>query len=415
MLLEVKDVDFHYGNRKVLDKITFSAKNGEFIGILGPNGSGKTTLLDCISSKKPSHGEVLLDGKSIHNLKVKEIARNVAFLTQGATIDFPFKVLEVVLMGRNPYIDAFHSESEKDLKIAKNAMGLTRTTQFADRCVTELSGGELQRVLIARALAQEPKLLLLDEPIVHLDINHQLEILDLVKNQCKNGICVIAVLHELNLASRYCDRLILLNNGKIVSEGLQEDVLTPENIRKVFHTDALIKKNPMTNSIYVMPYPKTLVEGKDKRVHVLCGGSSGALILKMLLDRGYKVTAGVLNVLDTDYEVAGELGIPVVGELPFSSISQESHNANLELIDKADFVIATDFPVGWGNLKNLEAIGRAIYQNIPAIMVETAPLQERDFTDGAGTRVYESLKKRGLTIVNDLSEGLKKIEEVKKK
>jgi iron complex transport system ATP-binding protein len=135
----------------------------------------------------------------------------------------------------------------------------------------------------------------------------------------------------------------------------------------------------------------------------------------MLLDRGYKVTAGVLNVLDTDYEVAGELGIPVVGELPFSSISQESHNANLELIDKADFVIATGFPVGWGNLKNLEAIGRAIYQNIPAIMVETAPLQERDFTDGAGTRVYESLKKRGLTIVNDLSEGLKKIEEVKKK
>ena len=198
----VDGVDCYYGSVKVLKNVRFSVKERDFVGILGPNGSGKTTLLRSIGrTLKPHKGVILLNDVDIYTLKSAEVAREMAVVPQDTVVTFNFTALDVVLMGRNPYLSRFQTESEKDVAIARKAMELTNAWHLAGRPVNQLSGGERQRVIIARALAQEPEILLLDEPTVHLDINNQLEIMDLLKGLCiKRGLIVLAVFHDFNLA-----------------------------------------------------------------------------------------------------------------------------------------------------------------------------------------------------------------------
>ncbi|MDH5364323.1 MAG: ABC transporter ATP-binding protein, partial [Dehalococcoidia bacterium] len=201
--LRISGIDCHYGSIKALDNVTFSSREGEFAGILGPNGSGKTTLLKAISrTLKPRVGTVFLGDINIYDMKIKEVAKNLAVVPQEAIATFDFTALDVVLMGRNPYIDRFRMESREDIAIAKRVMELTNTWDFADRPVNELSGGEKQLVIIARALTQEPKVLLLDEPTTHLDISHQMSIMDILREVCKEKeLVVLAVFHDFNLAT----------------------------------------------------------------------------------------------------------------------------------------------------------------------------------------------------------------------
>jgi iron complex transport system ATP-binding protein len=409
MLLEICGVDCYYASVKVLENIKFSVREHEFLGIMGPNGSGKTTLLRCISRiLKPKIGTVLLESKDIYKLKPKETAKKIAMVPQrGLTTNFPFIALDLVLMARTPHLGLLEYENTKDIEIAREAMRITHTLQLAHRAISELSGGELQRVIIARALAQEPKVLLLDEPTLHLDIQCQLEILELIKNLVKEKLAVVAVFHDLNLASQYCNKLILLNNKKIVSAGLPEEVLTPENIKKVYNIDALVRRHPITNSIYVMPYTfERKNNKKSARVHVIGGGGSASGLLKVLLDKNFEVSIGVLNVLDTDYEVAKALGLTVIGELPFSKIRLETYKANLKLINKANVVIVTDFPIGFGNLKNLEAAKVAIENKLPVIVIESRAAQSKDFTNGKSTEIFSTLKSKGAIFVGSQEEAL---------
>ena len=199
----------------MLNGISLAIDRGEIAGIIGPNGSGKTTLLKLLSKVlKQESGSIRLMGRDLASMKHKEIARIVGVVPQGTSIAFSFTVREVVLMGRSPHLGILQMEQEADLKIADNAMGLTDTLELADRNIDELSGGECQRVIIARALAQEPKIMLLDEPTSYLDINHQLEIFDLIKRLNKErDLTVVIVSHDLNMAAEYCDRLILLKDG----------------------------------------------------------------------------------------------------------------------------------------------------------------------------------------------------------
>lgn len=214
-MLDVKDIDVFYGDRKVLERICLSAESG-LKGIIGPNGSGKTTLLKSISRVlKPKSGIILLNGKDVYELKAKDIAKDMTVVSQDTSTKFDFTVRDVVLMGRAPHLGRFEMEKREDMEIAEKAMKLTKTWHLADRTITEISGGEKQRVIIAKALAQEPKVLLLDEPTSHLDINYQIEILDLIKALSKE-LVVIAVFHDLNLAARYCDELILLSEVSLL-------------------------------------------------------------------------------------------------------------------------------------------------------------------------------------------------------
>jgi iron complex transport system ATP-binding protein len=405
--LTVDGIDCYYGSVKVLENVRFSVKERDFIGVLGPNGSGKTTLLKSISrTLKPHRGVIFLNDVDVYALKSVEVAKQMAVVPQDTVIAFNFTALDIVLMGRNPHLSRFQMESEEDIAIARKAMELTNTWHLAERPINELSGGERQRVIIARALAQEPKVLLLDEPTVHLDINNQLETMDLLKELCiKKGLIVLAVFHDFNLAARYCDSAILLKGGKIVSAGNLDAVLTSENIKSVFQVDAVVKRHPITDSLYVIPIsmPKPPLS-RNLSVHLICGAGTGTTLMKILVDEGYNVTAGVLNVLDTDYETAQLLKIPVTSEAPFSPITEETHRANLEMISKASAVVLTAVPFGYGNLRNLEAAREALERGIPTFVIEEVPIEQRDFTKGKAKKHLMELKSKGAILVRNQNE-----------
>lgn len=405
--LNINGVECRYGSIKILENVSLSVKAGDFVGILGPNGSGKTTLLKSVSrTLKPSKGAILLNEKDVYTFKNVELAKQMAVVPQDNAVSFSFTALEVVLMGRNPHMERFQMETAHDMDIARKVMDLTNTWQLAARPVNELSGGERQRVIIARALAQEPKVLLLDEPLTYLDIINQLEIMDLIKSLCvSQGIIVMAVIHDLNLAARYCNNALLLKNGKVFAAGTIDKVLTSENIKNVFKVEAIVRKNPVTGSLYVIPLspPKTPLP-RNCSIHLVSGAGTGTVLMKILLEEGYTVTAGVLNVLDTDFETAQFLNIPVINEAPFSPITEASCQANLELMTKAGFLVITSVPFGFGNLPNLESALEAVKRGTQAYVIEEEPIESRDFTGGKATALMEELKKHGAVFVKHASE-----------
>ena len=246
MDLKVDDVSFSYPKRDVLKEVSFDVRPGEIIGILGQNGCGKTTLLKCInSSLKTTGGVVTIDGRDVDSLTRKEIARAMGFVMQTTNTTFPFTVFETVLMGRYSRSDALSSNSEEDLKIVYDAMKETGILPFTDRDIDELSGGERRRVMIARALVQEPEVLLLDEPTLHLDINHQFDLMDLITRHSRDkNLMIVIVTHDIMLAARYCDRILAVQNGIIVSQGTPKEVITEDNMRKFFSIETEIKEDP---------------------------------------------------------------------------------------------------------------------------------------------------------------------------
>ena len=411
MALEIKGVDIFYGSLKVLEGVDFSAAHGELLGIIGPNGSGKTTLLRTISRiLKPKIGTILLEGKEVREMKDKEFSRNFAAVPQDTTVNFDFSVLDIVLMGRNPHLGRIELESEKDIEIARRSMKLTNCWHLAERQITELSGGERQLVIIARALTQEPRVLLLDEPTSHLDINYQIEIMELMMRLTSHeGLIVIAVIHDLNLAAQYCDHLVLLDKGKIVAMGSQQDVLTAENIKKTFGADVIVKRHAVTNLCYISPVPPTSKRptesssknNADTTIHLICGGGEGASLMHLLSEKGYKVTAGVVNMLDTDYEVAQLLNISVVTEAPFSPISEDVFQAHLALIEKADVVVLCSIPFGFGNLKNMDAAEEALGMSKSVLIFVDKRMEDRDFTGGKATEQFVKLQNNGAVSVKN--------------
>jgi iron complex transport system ATP-binding protein len=405
--LSVDGVECRYGSIKILEEVNLTVNEGDFVGIMGPNGSGKTTLLKSISrTLKPHKGAIMLDKTDIYSIKSVELAKHMAVVPQENAIGFSFTALDIVLMGRNPHMTRFQMETEKDMAIVRKAMERTNTWQLAARPVNELSGGEKQRVVIARALAQEPKVLLLDEPLTHLDMINQLEIMDLVKELCsREGLIVLAVIHDLNLAARYCNSGLLIKGGKIFSAGKLDEVLTSENIKSVFNVDAIVKKSLVTNSLYVIPLsPQKPVISKKCAIHMICGAGTGTMIMKALVDEGYTVTAGVLNMLDTDYETTELLKIPTVTEAPFSPITEQTKNANMDLINKAAIVVMTSVPFGYGNLSNLEAAIEATKRGIRTYVIDEVPIESRDFTGGKATVMLDTLKNNGAIFVKHPAE-----------
>ena len=418
VVLTIDGIDCSYGSVNVLKDIQFAVNSGEFLGILGPNGSGKTTLLRSISRVlKPQKGTILIGNENIYKMKTVQVAKQLAVVPQSTPVTFDFTSLEVVLMGRNPHMPRFKMESKKDLAIARNSMELTRTWEFADRPVTELSGGERQRVIIARALTQEPKILLLDEPTTHLDISNQLEIMDLIKRLCKTKkLLIVAVFHDFNLAARYCESIILLNDGKIVAVGKSNETLTSENVRKVFNVDTIVKKHPVTGYLHVIPISRPInQQQKSLSIHLICGCGTGSPLMKILKDEGYFLTAGVLNLLDTDQETAQLLKIPTTSEAPFSPITEDAHTANLKMISKANVIVITPTQFGDGNLKNLNAAETALEKGIPTILLEDGSIEERDFTKGKATNHLTKLKNNGAITVKNTRELLHFLDKLENK
>ena len=420
--LEVHNVAFSYRAREVLQGITFRVSQGDLVGLIGPNGSGKTTLLKTISrSLFPKCGRVLLQEKDLLSLSSRELAQRLGVVGQEEETDFPFRVWEVVLMGRFPHLVRFREETRLDKEKAWKALELTRISHLAERLITELSGGEKQKVLLARALAQEPEILLLDEPTSHLDISHQIELLDLINHlRYTQRLTVIMSLHDINLASQYCDCLILLHEGKIFSLGAPEEVLTQESMQKVFGSQVWVTFHPAHGRPQILLLPRlSAAGGMDKsegkghsgpRVHIIGGGGMAAPLLDSLVSRGFAVTLGIVNINDGDWERGRFLGINMSEAPPFSSFTAAQYKANLDLMRQAEFIVLADIPFGHGNILNLKGAYQVLQEGYPVLVIN-GDIGGRDFTGGEASFWFRQLLQEGAAVFEHWREVVRFLEE----
>lgn len=250
MNLETKDLKVLLNKNEILKGIDIELGNKEFIGVIGPNGSGKSTLLKCLyRNLSPSSGSIYIDKIEIEKISTRESAKKIGVLAQHNHHSFDFTVLDMVLMGRSPYKKLMDRDTKEDYDIVYEAIDKVNIRHLSNRSFNSLSGGEQQRVILARALAQKTKCLILDEPTNHLDIKYQLQLMEIVKDL---GIEVIAAIHDLNIAAMYCDKIYVLKNGEIVAYGTPKDVLTKELIKEVYDVDAKVIKDKEDNSINII-------------------------------------------------------------------------------------------------------------------------------------------------------------------
>ncbi|MBD7915984.1 ABC transporter ATP-binding protein [Clostridium sp. Sa3CUN1] len=256
MDLKVKELKVTLSKKEIVKGIDLAVTNNKFIGLIGPNGSGKSTLLKAIYGViKPSFGDVFITDKDIKSYSKKSLAKTLGVVSQFNNINFDFKVIDIVLMGRAPYKGLLEQDNKDDYDIALKALYQVGMIDFVQKSFSLLSGGEKQRVILARAIAQKPKILILDEPTNHLDIKYQLEVMSIVKNL---NICVLAALHDLTLASQFCDEIYVLKDGNIVCKGTPNEVITKEMIKEVYDVDSNVYMNPLTNKLSIEYLPPAL-------------------------------------------------------------------------------------------------------------------------------------------------------------
>ena len=253
--LETQGITLTYGDKRVVEDVTLRVMPGEIVGIVGPNGSGKSTIIKALSRIiAPHSGKVLINDRDISRIPRKELSLLIGVVPQNPILPSVFTAFDIVLMGRNPHLGLFQYEGPRDIEITWQAMKQTSTQGLAERRIGELSGGEIQCVVIARALAQETQAILLDEPTANLDISRQIEILDLIKGLCQeNKLAVVMALHDLNLAVHYCDRLLLINNGRIHAEGAPAEVINTQNLEEVYGPGNYVIAHPLSGLPVVLP------------------------------------------------------------------------------------------------------------------------------------------------------------------
>lgn len=405
-LLSVHGITVAYAAQPILRDVSFDVQRGDLVVVLGPNGAGKTTLLRTVAkAASPKLGTVLLDGQDISTIPTRKLMRTVSVVPQFEGSVFSFTVQDIVAMGRTPHVPHFAPLSQRDWQIVREAMEATEVWELRDRLFTELSGGEQRRVLIAKALAQEPQLLLLDEPTANLDLHYQLEVVELIQRLNKEkGITVLAVLHDLNLAAMLGQRFILMRQGQIYAMGGADEVLTTQNIQQVYGVPVIITRHPLNGKPIILLSERRILASLGVKVHVVCGGGTGSEVMAMLVASGCQVTAGALNRGDSDFETAQLLGVQVAEEQPFMPISEEAFEKTKQMIADAEAVILTDVPFGWGNIVNLKAILEAANGLVVVFNPET--ISERDFVNGEASallqRIFETKRVVSVHSLNEL-------------
>jgi len=263
LTLEMEDITLAYGAKEVVHNMSFRAVPGEMVGLVGPNGSGKSTIIKALCHVlKPKRGRILTNGQDITHVGCREMAKLISVVPQTPILPSAFTAFEIVLMGRNPHLGMFQYESSRDLAIAWQAMERAGVEQFSERRISELSGGEIQGVVIARALAQETEGILLDEPTANLDIGRQIEVLDLIKEEChRRHLTVIAAIHDLNLAAHYCEKLALIKDGEMYAFGSPREVITSDNICHVYGPGSYVHTHPLSGLPAVLPKVSNIKEG----------------------------------------------------------------------------------------------------------------------------------------------------------
>jgi iron complex transport system ATP-binding protein len=399
-MLEAVDLGVSYGEREALRGVSLKLAAGELLAVVGPNGSGKSTLVRALSRVlPPTRGRVLLDGQDLYQLEPRAAARAIAVVPQETKLAFELTAAELVLLGRAPHLRRFRWENEEDYATAGRSLRLAGAQELAARAVTSLSGGERQRVTIARALAQRPRALLLDEPTAHLDLNYQLELTELMRDLAhEEGLGVLAVMHDVNLAAQYCDRALLLSEGRACAVGRPEEVVTEENLGLAYGSEAEVARHPATGRPYVRLGARrgpAVRPSKSSRIHVICGAGTGARLLGALLEAGYGVSVGAVNIEDSDQIEAARLGLARAEEAPFSDLSEEVQRANRELALASDVIVVTGVPFGRGNLSNLRTAAAALEAGRRVLLIDAPPIAGRDFCEGAAQALFRGLAEQG--------------------
>ena len=383
-----------YPGVTVVHDATLGVAPGEVVGLIGPNGAGKSTLLRAVTgTARVAAGRITLAGEPLEALGPRDRARIVGVVPQQVTAAFSFSAREFVLMGRHPHLARLQHVGPSDVALAERVMARTDTLRLADEPVDTLSGGDLQRLALAQALAQEPSVLLLDEATSHLDLNHRLQVLDLVRELADGGLAVLAVFHDLDLAARFSDRLGVVAHGALGPVGPPAGVLTAQMLARVFGVRAVVGTDAVTGAVAVTPVLREEAVTGTARGRVLVVGGSGtaAALLRRLHLAGYEVLAAALNHGDVDQAVAEALALEHV-ELPaFGEVDAAAEAAVATMAARADAVVVSEVPFGRANLGNLRAIRGAATRTV--LVGEFGP--GRDFSGGQATGLIGELESAG--------------------
>jgi iron complex transport system ATP-binding protein len=407
-LLQLENVHVRLSQQLVLRDVSLSVEPGEILALVGPNGSGKTTLLRAaLGLIKPEKGQVFVKGRSVTTLSPRERALIMAWVPQQEFASENLTVEDFVALGRYPHLGSYSPETSADNEAIDSALTETSLLSFRERGILELSGGERQRALYARALAQGTPLLLLDEPTSHLDIAYQLEVMEKLSSFRRSapGRAVVVSLHDLNLACRFADRILWLSHGHCVTIGTPASTVTQERVFEVFGVDTSVHRRG--EHVFVFPPerrpPSPPKEGGLNRVHVVCGGGSGKDILRELVSRGYTVTAGALNLLDSDEEFCQTENITMAVEDPFTQLSEDVRLRHRTLMADAEVIVIAPFAVGEGNLVNMQDPLPFVAQR-PSFLIGGSPEMGRDFTGGKAADAYAKLLRAGAKELADLTQ-----------
>ncbi|MFP4383485.1 MAG: ABC transporter ATP-binding protein [Spirochaetia bacterium] len=387
-VITAEDLGFTVSGNTILSGVDLAVQEGEFLGLIGPNGAGKTTLLRLLLGLyAPTRGGVKLAGKPIAKIKPRERAKLCAYLSQDVITSFPYPVIDIILMGRYPYRGRFSREQENDLETARRALSYVGMSHLENRYFNELSGGERQLVLFAKVLAQESRILILDEPTSNLDIRHQDQFFSMALELTGERKAVIAAVHNLDVASQYCSRLLLLSRGEVAAQGPPEAVLKPEILDAVYGTETAVSRNTATGSLVVNVIP-AIKKRRQGTVHLIGGAGSAVNLTRELLRLGYTVTGGIAHQYDADAQLWSSLGIKHAAVDPFAPITPDDVSAGESLIRNADLTLLCQFPVGPGNTGNLDLAARAAR----CILVTGTPGQrERSFFTEQGESRFKEL------------------------
>jgi iron complex transport system ATP-binding protein len=412
--LEIEGLTVRYGDRLALSLVSLEVASGEVVALAGPNGSGKSTLVRAVATHvSGARGTVRIHGSSLEGLRPIERALRVAWMPQEEPPGDNVPLADYVEYGRYAHLARWSGGSSEDRAAVASALREVDLADLASRGILELSGGERQRARLARALAQDAPVLLLDEPTAHLDVGHQLDVLERVRAHARrHQRAVLVALHDLNLAARYTDRVAVLSHGRLRTVGPPAEVLSPELLAEVWGVVAEIRNDPRSGLPYLIPRlparpaPTQPNRPRPFRVHIVAGGGSGAALIRESLERGWEVSAGVLPLFDSDSELARDLGVPAAVELPFAPIGSETLGRLDALLEVADAVVVAPFPVGPSNLANLEHLSGWVPRR-PTALVDHPAAERWDYAEGRGEAARARLIALGAERTMDVAAALR--------
>ncbi len=434
-ILQMEHVNFSYQSPPLLYDVSLRIRAGEMVGLLGPNGSGKSTLLRLLSGVlRPQKGKVLLQGRTLQDWGRRGTAQRIAVVPQELVMPYAFTVEHMVSLGRTPFVTTFFgTRSKQDELIVRDALEAAGISELADRVFNNLSGGERQRVMIAMALAQQPLVLLLDEPTSHLDIKYQIETLEFVQRlNREHNVTIVAAIHDLNLAARYFPRLLLFLRG-IVADAGPAEVLEPGLLSRVYDIEVQVGILRGAQHLSILPPDNekrhaSQNELAQAQVHVIAGGGTGELLMRALADEQLPFVAGALNIGDSDYTLALRLAEQVISEQPYTPIAPTTLEHVRHSLMRVAVLVICPTPIGPGNLALFQEAVIAARRGLPVILLaltlkDDVPLATEgpeaadvvlarsglaacDYTGGQGLCLIKQLLQSGAIVVGTVSEAL---------